>query len=123
MFSREQLIETIRKKRSFLCVGLDTDLNKLPQSVLHHDDPVAYFNRKVIEATADLCIAYKPNMAFYECRGVAGWQSLVRTWQAIPKDCFSIADAKRGDIGNTSAMYAQAFFDEAASGMSFDSIT
>lgn len=123
MFTRAKLIETIRKKRSFLCVGLDTDINKLPESVLHHADPVAHFNRQIIEATHDLCIAYKPNMAFYECRGAAGWQSLVKTWEAIPQDCFSIADAKRGDIGNTSGMYATAFFDRDSSGMSFDAIT
>lgn len=123
MFSRSQLIEKIREKRSFLCVGLDTDMTKLPESVLHNADPVAHFNRQIIEATHDLCIAYKPNTAFYECRGVAGWQSLVKTWEAIPPDCFSIADAKRGDIGNTSAMYAQAFFDPDSSGMNFDAVT
>lgn len=123
MFSKAKLISTIRKKRSFLCVGLDTDIKKLPESILYHTDPVAYFNTQIIEATHDLCIAYKPNTAFYECRGVAGWQSLVKTWQAIPEDCFSIADAKRGDIGNTSDMYAKAFFDKDSSGMSFDSVT
>jgi orotidine-5'-phosphate decarboxylase len=121
--TREQLIEQIKTKRSFLCVGLDTDITKIPEFLLDTADPVYEFNKQIIDATKDLCVAYKPNSAFYECRGVAGWESLVKTWKYLPKECFSIADAKRGDIGNTSEMYAKAFFDEKASGMSFDSIT
>ena len=86
-------------------------------------DPVLEFNKRIIEATRDICVAYKPNSAFYECRGISGWQSLIDTGKCLPEDCLSIIDAKRGDIGNTSDMYAKAFFDEAASGMSFDAIT
>lgn len=121
--NRAQLIQAIKDKKSFLCVGLDTDLTKIPEFLLDHEDPIFEFNKQIIDATADLCVAYKPNTAFYESRGVAGWQSLQKTWAYLPKDCLSIADAKRGDIGNTSTMYAQAFFDEQASGMGFDAIT
>lgn len=121
--NRSQLIAQIRQKRSFLCVGLDTDYDLLPECVKHLPNPVLAFNKKIIDATEDLCVAYKPNTAFYESRGVAGWQDLVATWQYLPNTCLSIADAKRGDIGNTSTRYAQAFFDEQRSGMSFDAIT
>ncbi|WP_164122099.1 MULTISPECIES: orotidine-5'-phosphate decarboxylase [Sphingobacterium] len=121
--NRQELIEQIKEKQSFLCVGLDTDITKIPEHLLEEEDPIFTFNKAIIEATEDLCVAYKPNIAFYESYGVRGWQSLQKTWQIIPKSCFSIADAKRGDIGNTSNMYAQAFFDEAVSGMGFDSIT
>ncbi|WP_293884513.1 orotidine-5'-phosphate decarboxylase [Sphingobacterium sp. UBA1498] len=121
--TRAELIHQIKAKRSFLCVGLDTDLAKIPDHLLDDEDPIYSFNKAIIEATADLCVAYKPNIAFYECYGIKGWQSLQRTWAAFPKDCFSIADAKRGDIGNTSGRYAMAFFDEKASGLGFDSIT
>ena len=121
--TRGQLIEQIKEKRSFLCVGLDVDINKIPSFLLDFEDPVFEFNKHIIDATSDLCIAYKPNTAFYECRGVKGWESLIKTWNHIPKDCFTIADAKRGDIGNTSRMYARAFFDAADSGMSFDAVT
>lgn len=121
--TRNQLIEQIKLKRSFLCVGLDTDINKIPAFFLNFEDPVYEFNKKIIDATSDLCVSYKINTAFYECRGVAGWESLVKTWQYVPKECFTIADAKRGDIGNTSEMYAKAFFDPASSGMGFDSVT
>lgn len=121
--TRQELINQIKEKRSFLCVGLDTDITKIPEHLLGEEDPIFTFNKAIIEATEDLCVAYKPNIAFYESYGVRGWQSLQKTWQIIPKNCFSIADAKRGDIGNTSKMYAQAFFDQAVSGMSFDSIT
>lgn len=121
--TRTELIQQIKHKRSFLCVGLDTDINKIPEHLLDVEDPIFEFNRQIIEATADLCVAYKPNIAFYESRGVDGWKSLQRTWEALPSDCLSIADAKRGDIGNTSKMYAQAFFDEAMSGFGFDAIT
>lgn len=121
--TRQTLIQHIKDKRSFLCVGLDTDITKIPEHLLGEEDPIFTFNKAIIEATEDLCVAYKPNIAFYESYGVKGWQSLQKTWQALPSSCFSIADAKRGDIGNTSKMYAQAFFDQTLSGMSFDSIT
>ncbi len=120
---RQELIDQIRQKKSFLCIGLDTDINLIPEFLLDYEDPVFEFNKRIIEATHDLCVAYKPNSAFYESRGLAGWQSLINTWKHIPADCLSIIDAKRGDIGNTSAMYAKAFFDQSASGMSFDAIT
>jgi orotidine-5'-phosphate decarboxylase len=121
--TRKQLIEQIKAKRSFLCVGLDTDINKIPEFLLDSEDPIFEFNKQIIDATSDLCVAYKPNTAFYESRGIKGWQSLIKTWQYLPKSCLSIADAKRGDIGNTSDMYAKAFFDSESSGMSFDAIT
>jgi orotidine-5'-phosphate decarboxylase len=120
---RQELIDQIRKKQSFLCVGLDTDINKIPKHLLDFEDPVFEFNRRIIDVTKDLCVSYKINTAFYESRGIKGWESLIKTWQHLPKDTFSIADAKRGDIGNTSEMYAKAFFSEESSGMSFDSIT
>ena len=123
MISRKQLIEQIKIKKSFLCVGLDTDIDKIPAFLKSYADPVLEFNKRIIDATKDLCISYKPNAAFYESRGIKGLQSLIDTWKYLPKDCLNIIDAKRGDIGNTSAMYAKAFFDEAASGMSFDAIT
>lgn len=121
--NRAELIEQIKIKRSFLCVGLDTDINLIPDFLLDTEDPVLEFNKQIIDATHDLCVAYKPNSAFYESRGLAGWKSLIATSAHIPKTCLSIIDAKRGDIGNTSTMYAKAFFDEASSGMSFDAIT
>jgi len=121
--TRSELICQIKAKRSFLCVGLDTDIDKVPRHLLSHADPVFEFNRQIIEATADLCVAYKPNIAFYESRGIAGWQSLQKTWAALPQDCLSIADAKRGDIGNTAKMYAKAFFDRDGSGLGFDALT
>jgi orotidine-5'-phosphate decarboxylase len=114
-----QLIQSIKEKKSFLCVGLDSDISKIPTHLLDAEDPVFEFNKQIIDATADLCVAYKPNTAFYECRGDEGWKSLKRTFDYIPKTHFSIADAKRGDIGNTSKMYAQAFFEY----MNSDSIT
>lgn len=120
---RKALVNQIRSKKSFLCIGLDTDLNKIPKHLLELNDPVFEFNKRIIDATREFCVSYKINTAFYESRGVKGWESLVKTWQYLPKDCFSIADAKRGDIGNTSEMYASAFFDETSSQMSFDSIT
>ncbi len=120
---RKELVNQIKLKKSFLCIGLDTDINKIPKHLLEFNDPVFEFNKQIIDATKDFCVSYKINTAFYESRGIKGWQSLVKTWQYLPKDCFSIADAKRGDIGNTSEMYASAFFDEDSSEMSFDSIT
>ncbi|SKB37393.1 orotidine-5'-phosphate decarboxylase [Parapedobacter luteus] len=121
--TRHELIRQIKTKRSFLCIGLDTDIDLIPPHLLDSEDPVFEFNRQIIAATADLCVAYKPNIAFYERRGVAGWKSLQKTWEALPKDCLRIADAKRGDIGNTAKRYAQAFFDQGTSGLGFDAIT
>ncbi|MBT1706274.1 orotidine-5'-phosphate decarboxylase [Chryseosolibacter indicus] len=114
-----QLFEQIRKKKSYLCVGLDTDITKIPKHLLSSDDPVFEFNKQIIDATHAYCVAYKPNIAFYEALGPKGWESLQKTLNYIPKDIFTIADAKRGDIGNTSALYARAFFEQ----MNFDSIT
>lgn len=121
--NKQQLFEQIQRKKSFLCIGLDPVLDKLPKHLLKYNNPILEFNKQLIDATHDLCVAYKPNTAFYETMGVKGWQTLVDTWKHFPKDLFTIADAKRGDIGNTSAMYAEAFFNEESSGMSFDSIT
>jgi orotidine-5'-phosphate decarboxylase len=123
MISRQQLINQIKLKKSFLCVGLDTDPDKIPEFLKEYPDPVFEFNKRIVDATQDLCVSYKPNSAFYESRGVKGLQSLISTWKYLPKDCLSIIDAKRGDIGNTSDNYAKAFFKEEASGMSFDAIT
>ncbi len=117
--NRQQLIEQIRIKQSFLCVGLDTELSKIPEHLLEEDDPIYRFNKAIIEATAPYCVAYKINLAFYEQYGIAGWQSMEKTLEAIPKNCFVIADAKRGDIGNTSKMYAKAFFET----YNYDAIT
>lgn len=113
--NRQQLFENIRKKGSFLCVGLDTDIKKIPEFLLKEDDPVFEFNKRIIDVTAPYCIAYKPNMAFYESYGVKGWLAFEKTVKYIREnypDQFIIADAKRGDIGNTSAMYARTFFEE-----------
>ncbi|WP_395811038.1 orotidine-5'-phosphate decarboxylase [Daejeonella sp.] len=121
--NRKQLIEQIKIKKSFLCVGLDTDIELIPKFLLNFKDPVLEFNKRIIDATHDLCVAYKPNSAFYESRGIAGWKSLIDTSNYIPDTCLGIIDAKRGDIGNTSSMYAKAFFDHASSGMNFDAIT
>jgi orotidine-5'-phosphate decarboxylase len=123
MISRQKLIDQIKQKKSFLCVGLDTDIEKIPSFLKEYPDPILEFNKRIIDATRDLCVSYKPNSAFYESRGVKGFKSLVDTWKYLPKDCLNIIDAKRGDMGNTSEMYAKAFFDETASGMSFDAIT
>lgn len=114
-----ELLRQIKKKRSYLCVGLDTDPEKIPHHLRGADDPVFEFNKQIIDATHDYCIAYKPNIAFYEAQGPKGWESLRKTLDYIPKDIFSIADAKRGDIGNTSALYASTFFKY----LSFDAIT
>ena len=121
--NRKQLIEQIKIKKSFLCVGLDTDIELIPKFLLDFEDPVLEFNKRIIDATHDLCVAYKPNSAFYESRGIAGWKSLIDTSNYIPETCLGIIDAKRGDIGNTSSMYAKAFFDHSTSGMNFDAIT
>lgn len=121
--TKAELYGNIQKKSSFLCVGLDTDIQKIPKYLLKSADPVFEFNKYIIDVTHKLAVAYKPNIAFYEAMGVRGWESLQRTLEFIPKECFTIADAKRGDIGNTSSLYARAFFDKEASGMSFDSVT
>ncbi len=113
--TRQELIDNIRRKQSFLCVGLDTDLKKIPQHLLQEEDPIFAFNKAIIDATAPFCVAYKPNLAFYECFGLQGWQAFEKTIGYIKTnypDQFIIADAKRGDIGNTSAMYARCFFEE-----------
>lgn len=117
--NRQELIQQIQSKKSYLCVGLDSDITKIPQHLLQHEDPVFEFNKAIIDATHDLCVSYKINTAFYESNGLKGWQSMEKTLNYIPKDIFTIADAKRGDIGNTSTQYAKAFFNA----MNFDSIT
>ena len=119
----QSIVEQIKAKKSFLCVGLDTDITKIPKHLLKLEDPIFEFNKAIIEATADYCVSYKPNIAFYEAHGIQGWQSLKKTMDIVPETHFTIADAKRGDIGNTSAMYAKAFFDKEASGFNFDSVT
>lgn len=122
--NRQQLIEQIKIKKSYLCVGLDTDITKIPKHLLELEDPIFEFNKAIIDATSPYAVAYKPNIAFYESEGAAGWESLRKTYDYIPKDCFRIADAKRGDIGNTSAMYAKTFFDPTAgAGLNFDAVT
>lgn len=117
--TRLELFEQIKKKNSYLCVGLDTDITKIPKHLLATADPVFEFNKQIIDATKEFSVAYKPNIAFYEALGPKGWESLQKTLDYIPKDCFTIADAKRGDIGNTSSLYAKAYFQQ----MNFDSIT
>lgn len=118
----QQLTQQIQLKKSFLSVGLDVDLNKIPQHLLETEDPIFEFNKAIIDATHDLCVSYKPNVAFYEAYGIKGWQALQKTINYINEnypEMFTIADAKRGDIGNTSSMYAKAFFED----MDFDSVT
>ncbi len=120
--NRTQLFENIRRKQSFLCVGLDTDIKKIPAYLLSDEDPIFAFNKAIIDATAQYCIAYKPNLAFYESMGVKGWISFEKTIKYLKQNYpeqFIIADAKRGDIGNTSAMYARSFFEE----LDIDSVT
>jgi orotidine-5'-phosphate decarboxylase len=121
--NKSTLIEQIKLKKSFLCIGLDTDIQKIPAFLHDYEDPIFEFNKRIIEATKDFCVAYKPNIAFYESRGAKGWLSLQKTMDLIPSNIFTIADAKRGDIGNTSSLYARAFFDKPESGFSFDSVT
>ena len=114
--TKEQIFEHIRRKQSFLCVGLDADIRKLPACLLQEEDPIFSFNKAIIDATAPYCVAYKPNLAFYESMGVRGWVAFEKTVAYLRQhhpDQFIIADAKRGDIGNTSAMYARTFFEEA----------
>lgn len=123
MMNAQDLYHNIRHKQSFLCVGLDSDINKLPACLLHEEDPVFAFNKQIIDATHDIAIAYKPNLAFYESLGLDGWKSLQKTIAYIStlddKRLFTIADAKRGDIGNTCNQYAQAFFNT----LNFDAVT
>lgn len=120
--NKQELFENIKRKKSFLCVGLDTDIKKIPEHLLREEDPIFAFNKAIIDATAEYCIAYKPNLAFYESMGVSGWIAFEKTVNYIKSnypDQFIIADAKRGDIGNTSSMYARTFFDE----LDIDSVT
>jgi len=120
--NRQELFQTIQKKKSFLCIGLDTDINKIPKQLLTNDDPIFEFNKQIIDATHHAAVAYKPNLAFYESLGSKGWDSLDKTVnyiRSITDDIFIIADAKRGDIGNTSAMYARTFFNT----YDFDGVT
>jgi orotidine-5'-phosphate decarboxylase len=120
--NRQELFEQIRIKRSFLCVGLDTDIKKIPQHLMETSDPIFTFNKEIIDSTAEFSVAYKPNLAFYESLGSKGWESLEKTVMYLkskhPK-IFIIADAKRGDIGNTSSLYARAFFEK----LNFDAVT
>lgn len=118
----QQLESQIRQKKSFLCIGLDVDLDKIPKHLLQSEDPIFEFNKAIIDATHQLCVAYKPNTAFYEAYGIKGWESLKKTIDYLNEfypEIFTIADAKRGDIGNTSSMYAKAFFED----LGFDSVT
>lgn len=118
----QHLFEQIQKKKSFLCIGLDVDLNKIPKHLLATEDPIFEFNKAIIDATHDLAVSYKPNTAFYEAYGLKGWMSLEKTIKYLNEkhpDIFTIADAKRGDIGNTSTMYAKAFLED----LNFDSVT
>lgn len=118
--TRNQLFKIIQKKKSFLCVGLDTDIKKLPPHLLKFDDPIFEFNKKIIDSTHEYTVAYKPNLAFYESLGSKGWQSLEKTIEYLKQfEVFTIADAKRGDIGNTSSLYARTFFEK----LDFDSVT
>ena len=117
-----EIIAQIKKKKSFLCIGLDVDVTKIPKHLLNTEDPIFEFNKAIIDATHDLCVSYKPNTAFYEAYGIKGWQSLEKTINYINAnhpEIFTIADAKRGDIGNTSSIYAKAFFED----LNFDSVT
>lgn len=118
----KDLISEIKKKQSFLCIGLDVDLNKIPQHLLKEEDPIFAFNKAIIDATHQYAVSYKPNIAFYEAHGIKGWKALKKTIEYLNENypsIFTIADAKRGDIGNTSTMYAKAFFED----LNFDSIT
>jgi orotidine-5'-phosphate decarboxylase len=117
--TRKELTEQIFLKKTYLCIGLDTDIAKIPEHLLSHADPVFEFNRSIIDATKDYCVSYKINTAFYEASGAKGWETMERTVNYIPSTHFKIADAKRGDIGNTSAQYAKAFFET----LNFDAIT
>ena len=122
LMNKQELISQIQQKKSFLCIGLDVDITKIPKHLLNCEDPIFEFNKQIIDATHHLAVAYKPNTAFYEAYGIKGWQALEKTINYINKnypELFTIADAKRGDIGNTSTMYAKAFFED----LNFDSVT
>jgi orotidine-5'-phosphate decarboxylase len=122
LMTQDQLTQQIHKKQSFLCIGLDVDITKIPEHLLKENDPIFAFNKAIIDATHQLCVAYKPNTAFYEAYGIKGWQALQKTIEYLNEnhsEIFTIADAKRGDIGNTSSMYAKAFFED----LNFDSVT
>ena len=124
--NRNELISLIHRKHSFLCVGLDSDISKIPTHLLEESDPVFLFNKAIIDATLPYAVAYKPNLAFYESRGSAGWKSLEKTMEYLENfrdEVFTIADAKRGDIGNTSQHYALSVFSKAHSGLEFDAVT
>lgn len=117
--NRKKLIELIHTRKNFLCVGLDTDISKIPTHLLEFEDPIFEFNKRIIDATKEYCVSYKLNTAFYEAHGVKGWSAMEKTFEYIGNEHFKIADAKRGDIGNTCDMYAKAFFES----MNVDSIT
>ncbi|MEJ7737341.1 MAG: orotidine-5'-phosphate decarboxylase [Chitinophagaceae bacterium] len=117
--NKRALVEQIKQKKSYLCIGLDSDITKIPSHLLGAEDPVFSFNKAIIDATSDLCVSYKINTAFYESMGVKGWETLEKTVRYIPENLFTIADAKRGDIGNTSAQYARTFFEV----YGFDAVT
>ena len=117
--NKTALFDQIKKKSSYLCVGLDSDIEKIPKHLLKEEDPIFEFNKQIIDATAEYAVAYKPNLAFYESQGARGWETLAKTVAYIPDNILTIADAKRGDIGNTSLHYAKAFFEE----LKFDAIT
>ncbi|WP_457616973.1 orotidine-5'-phosphate decarboxylase [Lutibacter sp.] len=120
--TKQELITQIQQKKSFLCIGLDVDLTKIPKHLQNHDDPIFEFNKQIIDATHHLAVAYKPNIAFYEAYGIKGWSALKKTIDYINRnypEIFTIADAKRGDIGNTSTRYAKAFFED----LNFNSVT
>lgn len=124
--TKKELIELIKRKKSFLCIGLDSDIQKLPKHLLKYDDPVFEFNKQIIDATINFAVAYKPNLAFYECCGIKGMASLektIRYLNTFNKQIFTIADAKRGDIGNTSKMYAQSFFGNSDTALNYDAVT
>ena len=117
--NRKELIQNINDKKSYLCIGLDTDIDRLPDHIQKNHKGIVEFNKAIIDATSDLAVAYKPNIAFYESLGIDGWRALEETLDYIPSDCFTIADAKRGDIGNTSRMYAKTYFET----FNFDAVT
>ncbi len=121
--SRTEIIEQIRRKRSFLCIGLDADPALIPSCLRHYEDPVFEFNKRIIEATSPYCVAYKINTAFYEAQGAPGWQTMLHTRSLIPSDVFVIADAKRADVRHSSEQYAKAFFDRNVFGQGFDAVT
>ena len=116
--TRQQLVEEIRKKQSYLCIGLDSDITKIPRHLLSEPDPVFAFNQQIIDATQEYCVSYKINTAFYEALGIVGWEAMAKTLDYIPSTHFTIADAKRGDIGNTSTQYAKAFLKRSISTLS-----